>query len=300
MAWQIGQAKITRIEEIVGPMFDPVRFFPEYDEAVFDRHAAWLYPHHATPHHTAGKPVRLIASIHSWLIETPHHKILVDTCIGNDKQRMPYRNWHQMQTAWPSNLAAAGVKVEEIDFVMCTHLHVDHVGWNTRLENGQWVPTFPNAKYIFAKQEYEFWKAEREKADPDEFHQVNNQTFDDSVLPILHLAELVEGEAALIDDLLHVTPAPGHTPGNMTLDLRSGGEGACFTGDVCHHPIQVYEPSWNSTFCEIPEMARSTRQSVLTRCADDRLSVFPAHFGPSHAGQVKSNDKGFEFIFVDG
>ena len=162
----------------MGPLFDPTQFFPDFDPAVFEQHSDWLYPNHADK--ATG---RIIASMHSWLIETPHHKMLVDTCIGNDKDRMPYRDWHQMKSPWPDNLAATGVTPEEIDFVMYTHLHVDHVGWNTRLDNGQWVPTFPNAKYIFAKTEYEFWKTEREHVDPDTFGAVNNQTFDDSVVP---------------------------------------------------------------------------------------------------------------------
>lgn len=293
MIWRVGNLKITRIEELIGPMFDPAQFFADYDPAVFERHAGWLYPDHADRERG-----RIIASMHSWLIETSHHKILVDTCIGNDKERMPFRDWHQMKTPWPDNLAATGVSPEDIDFVMCTHLHVDHVGWNTRLDDGQWVPTFPNAKYIFAKTEYEFWKAEREMSDPDTFRVVNNQTFDDSVLPIMHLAELIEGTTELIPDLMMVNPAPGHTPGSITIDLTSNGDSAVFTGDICHHPIQVFEPSWNSNFCEIPDAARETRMSVLSRCADSNALMLPAHFGPTHAGYVRAHDDGFSFDFV--
>ncbi len=294
MVWRIGEAKITLIEELIGPLFDPKQFFPDYHPEIFEKHADWLYPHHAVK-----ESGRIIASMHSFLIETPHHKILVDGCIGNHKERMPYRDWHHMNTNWPANLAATGVKPEEIDFVMCTHLHVDHVGWNTKLENGQWVPTFPNARYLFAKDEYEFWKAEREEPDPDTFRQVNNQTFDDSVMPIMHLADLVEGEREIIADVLKITPAPGHTPGSITIDLTSGGDAAYFTGDICHHPIQVYEPHWNSAFCELPELARSSRMNVLTNCVDHHAMMFPAHFGPSHAGYVRSDDNGFSFEFTD-
>jgi glyoxylase-like metal-dependent hydrolase (beta-lactamase superfamily II) len=292
MVWQIGNAKITRIEELIGPLFDPKQFFPDYSSTVFQKHSDWLYPHHADK-----QSGRIIASMHSWLIETPHHKLLIDTCIGNDKNRMPYRDWHEMQSPWPKNLAATGVTVDEIDYVLCTHLHVDHVGWNTRLADGQWVPTFPKAKYIFAKTEYEFWKAERDKPEPDTFRAVNNQTFDDSVLPILHLAELVEGQTELIPDSIMITPAPGHTPGSITIDLGSRDKQAIFTGDVCHHPIQVYEPEWNSAFCEIPDLARTTRRAVLEKCVANDALMLPAHFGPSFAGYVREMGDGFRFEF---
>lgn len=292
MEWQIGNVRITRIEELIGPLFDPVQFFPDFNPECFDKHRDWLYPDHVDQ-----KTGRIIASMHAWLIETSHHKILIDTCIGNDKQRMPYRDWHEMQTPWLSNLAKAGVAPSDIDYVMCTHLHVDHVGWNTRLEDGQWVPTFPNAKYIFSKEEYEFWKTQRARKDPDTFAGVNNQTFDDSILPIMHLAELVEGEIELISDLLAIRPAPGHTPGSVAIELTDNGELGIFTGDICHHPIQVVEPTWNSAFCEIPDLARTTRAQILARCQDHNALMFPAHFGPGFAGHIRGNDSGFMIDF---
>ena len=196
--WTIGETRVTRIEELIGPLFDPTMFFPNYDKEIFEKHRAWIYPNHVDE--SSG---RIIASMHSWLIETQHHKILVDTCIGNDKERLPYRDWHKMQAPWLNNLHATGVTPEQIDFVMCTHLHVDHVGWNTRLKNGQWVPTFPNAKYVFSEVEFDFWKKERGAETTETFNAVNNQTFDDSVLPIMHLAQLIDGETELIENLLH-------------------------------------------------------------------------------------------------
>ena len=290
--WMVGDTRITRIEELIGPLFDPVTFFPDYSAEVVAKHRDWIYPNHIDQ--DSG---RIIASMHSYLIETPHHKILVDTCIGNDKERMPYRDWHRMQTPWLENLKAAGVTPEQIDYVMCTHLHVDHVGWNTRLQDGQWVPTFTNAKYVFSKVEFEFWKRQRSTASTEVFNAVNNQTFDDSVLPIMGLAELIEGEVDLIDDLLHISPAPGHTPGSITLTLSSAGDKALFTGDICHHPIQVYEPHWNSAFCEIPDKAISTRKDVLEFCVESNALMMPAHFGPSFVGHVQDAGAGFSFKF---
>lgn len=285
MQWQVGNVKISRIEEMIGPMFDPVRFFPDFDQALFDQHESWLYPDHVEQGSN-----RIVASMHSWLIETPHHRILIDTCIGNDKPRLPYRNWHEMQSPWLTNLHAAGVAPSDIDFVMCTHLHVDHVGWNTRLEDGQWVPTFANAKYLFSKTEYEFWEKERAEPNPDEFKGVNNQVFDDSVMPIMHLAELIDGESEILADLLRIKPAPGHTPGSITIEVSDAGQLGVFTGDICHHPIQVVQPAWNSGFCELPDLARETRSNVLNHCHDTQALMLPAHFGGSHACNIVESD----------
>ena len=292
--WKIGSSTITRIEELIGPLFDPKTFFPDYSREIIEQHRDWIYPNHVDE--ASG---RIIASMHSWLIETPHHKILVDTCIGNDKERMPYRDWHRMQTPWMANLKAVGVTPEEIDYVMCTHLHVDHVGWNTRLQDGQWVPTFPNAEYVFSEIEFNFWQGQRNVENPEVFNAVNNQTFDDSVLPIMGLAKLIDGEVDLIDDFLHISPAPGHTPGSITLTLTSGDDKALFTGDICHHPIQVYEPGWNSAFCEIPDQAISTRKRVLEYCVENNAMMMPAHFGPSFAGHVQESSEGFSFKFCE-
>lgn len=292
MQWQVGNIKVTRIEEMLGPLFDPVRFFPDYDPAIFDKHRTWLYPDHVDA--VSGN---IIASMHSWLIQTPHHNILVDTCIGNDKQRLPFRDWHEMNTPWLKNLQRSGVTPDDIDFVMCTHLHVDHVGWNTRLQDGQWVPTFPNARYIFSQQEYAFWEHERQQQEPDTFTAVNHQTFDDSVLPIMHLAQLVDGETELIADLLRILPAPGHTPGSIAIEITHQGESGLFTGDICHHPIQVAEPAWNSAYCELADQAKQTRSQILTHCADSGCLMLPAHFGGGFAGQIRAADDHFYIDF---
>jgi glyoxylase-like metal-dependent hydrolase (beta-lactamase superfamily II) len=291
--WIIGDTRISRIEEQLGPMFDPKHFLPDYDLNVVARHSDWLYPNHIDP--ASG---RLVASMHAWLIETPQHKILVDTCIGNHKERMPARHWHNLQTPWLERLAAHGVTPHDIDYVMCTHLHVDHVGWNTQLVDGQWVPTFPNAIYMFSKPEFDFWRAERDSIDSASFNQINRQTFDDSVLPIMHLAQLVEGEHEVITDLLHIVPAPGHTPGSITIDLHlQQGKSVIFTGDICHHPLQVYQPDWNSAYCELPQQARATRRRVLEQCVEHNTLMMPAHFGWPFAGYVQDSHEGFSFAF---
>jgi glyoxylase-like metal-dependent hydrolase (beta-lactamase superfamily II) len=289
--WRIGKTTVTRIEELMGPLFDPEQFFPAYDKHIVEKHRDWLFPDHM---HESG---RIVASMHSWLIDTPHHKILVDSCIGNDKDRTPFTDWHRMNTPYSTNLAATGVSPDQIDYVLCTHLHVDHVGWNTQLKDGQWVPTFPNARYLFSRTEFEFWEQLRKQEAADPFNAVNNKVFDDSVLPIMHLAELIDGELDLIDDLLHISPAPGHTPGSITLTLTDSSHQALFTGDILHHPIQVYQPDWNSAFCTLPDQAIATRNDVLNHCCNSGALMMPAHFGPGHAGHVIASADGFAFEF---
>jgi len=287
-SWQIGNSTVYRIEEQYGPLFDATTFFPDFDESVIQQHAHWMCPsYYDLSNH------RLIASIHSFVIKTPHHTVLIDGCIGNDKSRMPYRDWHLMNTPYLSRLQTIGISPADVDFVMCTHLHVDHVGWNTRLENGQWVPTFPNAKYLFSKTEFEFWQAERNKNEGETFAAINNQTFDDSVLPIMHLAELIEGQHEVISDLLAIQPAPGHTPGSITISLSEGGEEALFSGDIMHHPIQIAETHWNSAYCELPEQAIATRRDVLSHCCNHGSLLMPAHFAYPFCGHIHQDDKGF-------
>jgi len=290
-SWQIGSSTVYRIEEQYGPLFDAKRFFPDFDEDVIQRHAKWMCPDYydLTNH-------RLISSIHSYLIRTPHHNVLIDGCIGNNKERMPYRDWHQLKTPYLDNLSQTGITPDEVDFVMCTHLHVDHVGWNTRLQDGQWVPTFPNARYLFSKTEFEYWETERNQPSPETFANINNQTFDDSVLPIMHLADLIEGQHEVIADLLSLAPAPGHTPGSITISLHQAQEEALFTGDIMHHPIQIAEPHWNSAYCELPEQAVMTRKNVLTHCADKGSLLMPAHFARPFCGHVHQQDERFALV----
>lgn len=289
--WRIGDAEVLRIEEMVGPLFDPVSFFPDHDAAVFAAERAWLAPAHLA------ESGRIISSMHSWLIRVGGLNVLVDGCIGNGKDRSPFHRWTDLATDWPARLAATGLVPEDVDVVMCTHLHVDHVGWNTRLEDGRWVPMFPNARYLFARAEVEHFRAERERSKSADFDAVSDKVWDDSVLPILEagLAELVDGEHAFADGRLRMEPTPGHTPGSCSLGLRDapGPERALFTGDVFHHPIQVRRPDWNSAFCEWPDQARATRRALLERLVDRDVLLMPAHFAEPFAMRVVSAPDGF-------
>lgn len=233
----------------------------------------------------------LVMSFHSFIVRTPNWTILVDSCVGNDKPRPRNPHWHQRQGSYLSDLASLGLKPEDIDIVMCTHLHADHVGWNTRLHNGGWVPTFPNARYLFGKKEVEYWRQILANSTADE---VNHGSWADSVEPIFQAgqAELV-AEDQEVDDGVHLMPAPGHTPGNVIVKLEAGGERAYLTGDVIHHPIQVEHPEWSTCFCADPQLSAETRLKTLATVAQQDAWLLPAHFPTPTATKIRQTDAGF-------
>ena len=286
----VGDVRVSRVIEMEGPSFAIDDLFPDADgESVAAALAAegdWLLPRFIDPESRF-----LIMSLHSFVIRTARHVILVDTCVGNDKERPGRDAWHRRDGPFLDRLAEAGVRPEDVDVVLCTHLHVDHVGWNTRLVDGRWVPTFPNARYIFARREYAFWEA---KAAAAPAGTVNVGSYDDSVLPVV-----VAGQAIFVDDDheiedgLWLEPAPGHTPGNIILNLVSGGTRAAFTGDVMHHPLQLVRPDWSSRFCEDPGQSRATRRALIERFAESGTLILPAHFPTPTVGHIEPTASGF-------
>jgi glyoxylase-like metal-dependent hydrolase (beta-lactamase superfamily II) len=203
--------------------------------------------------------------------------------------------FHQLETDFPARLAAAGFAADEIDLVICTHLHVDHVGWNTTLIDGEWVPTFPNARYLFPAADVAYWDPRNRHLFPDMVGEaVNEGFFDDSVRPILDrgLADLVHGAMEVCKGV-RLDPVPGHTPGCQALTLESEGARALFVGDVLHHPLQILNPGWNSIFCENAEQARAARRHVLARAADEDAVLVPAHFAGAHVVRVRRDGAGY-------
>lgn len=284
--FRIGDTTITRIEEVLGPGFVARQILPDWSDEAVAPHLSWLVPDHYEP-----EKRRLVASLHSWMVRTPRHTILVDTCAGNHKNRPGSPGFHMLDRPYLANLAAAGVRPEEIDFVLCTHLHVDHVGWNTRLDNGRWVPTFPNARYVFSK-------TERDHFDPSrgQSGMAGNAPliWADSILPVIDSgkAHVVDGTDLIGGDLM-IEPAPGHTPGHVTLALERPQGRALFTGDITHHPIQLHYPDWSSAFCFDKAQSAATRRRVLERCADTGALYCPAHFGRPHAGRIARTGNAF-------
>jgi len=289
--FKIGETTIDRIEEAHGPAFPVDMLLPDWDPAVLEEHKDWLFPRHFH-----ARSNRFITSLHSWLLRTKHHTILIDTCAGNQKNRPHSPLFHMKDTPYLERLKAAGVNPEEIDFVMCTHLHMHHVGWNTRLENGRWVPTFPNANYVFSKTERDFWDPATNPALDEEARLI----FEDSVHPVIAAGQdRLVGDGDRIGDNLSIDAAPGHTPGSIAIALNSGGEQGLFTGDVMHHPIQVYRPRWSSRFCTDPVQSADTRERILGHCADCNALMMPAHFGAPHAGRVRRKGGGFALAWEE-
>jgi glyoxylase-like metal-dependent hydrolase (beta-lactamase superfamily II) len=286
----IGAASLTRIEELYAADWDAPAFFPDWRAELVAPHLRWMVPDHFDP---AKNCLKL--SIHSWLIRIGGRTALVDTCVGNHKTRPTRPKWHLMESRYLQRLAEAGVRPDEIDLVMCTHLHADHVGWNTRLDNGRWVPTFPKARYVFSKADYDHYLAlDREAKAP-----VNHGSFRDSVLPVVEAgqAQMVTGAEA-IDEHLMLEPAPGHTPGSMVLKLAAGGGGALLCGDVLHHAIQVYHPEWNSFVCADAALARQSRRNVLEHCSGTGALLMPTHFGAPFVCHIEAKAGGFSPRFV--
>jgi glyoxylase-like metal-dependent hydrolase (beta-lactamase superfamily II) len=289
---QIGAMKLSRVEEMMIPLIEAGKMFAAFTPEHETIHKDWLSPTYLDP-----SSKRLNMSIHSWVLRTDHHTILIDTCFGNQRNRPGFRDGHQLDTPWLHNLTAAGVKREEVDFVLCTHLHIDHVGWNTIEENGRFVPTFPNARYLFSKADFDHYNAENE-ANPE--RPAQHGAFNDGVLPIVAagMADMIGAEHAIDDNLL-IRSAPGHTPGSITLQASSKGEQGLFTGDILHHPLQVWHPEWNSRFCVDPPAAAKSRRRVLEHCAEHHALMLPAHFARPHCGYVHRQGDAFRFEFAD-
>jgi len=282
----VGRLRISAVVERAGPT-RPTWLLPDAAPEAVERHRAWL-----APHFLDGQG-RFLQSIHTFVIQAPGLTALVDTCVGNDKDRGGRQPFHMMRTSFLDDLRAAGFPPESIDLVLCTHLHVDHVGWNTRLENGRWVPTFPRARHLFARREWEHWSAER---DAD-----TRRIMADSVTPVLDagLAQLVDADHRVSDELW-VEPTPGHTPGHLSVRLRSGDSEAVITGDLMHHPVQMAEPRWGSHFDSDVEQARKTRQAFCERYADTPVTVLGTHFHHPTAGRIVRHGDTWRFRVTGG
>ncbi|MFE2441149.1 MBL fold metallo-hydrolase [Streptomyces melanosporofaciens] len=284
----LGDVTITRVEEYYGPVdLTPRAFFPESPEKVWEDNASWLAPDFYDP---AADNVR--SAIQTWVLRSEGKTILVDTGVGNHKHRPYAPVWGYLNTDFLGNLARAGVHPEDVDIVINTHLHVDHVGWNTRLDGRQWVPTFPNATYLMPERDFEFWNPENEHKTV--FGRGNQNVFEDSVVPIQEAGKAVLWDGSLeIDANLRLELAPGHTPGSSVLALDSRGDRALFVGDMLHNPVQIADPDTNSCFCENPAESRATRRRILGRAAEENTLVFPAHLGGHGAAEVRRDGGGF-------
>ena len=268
--WKIGDVTITRVVEM--ETTSKATFVLKDGSPENIRSVPWLRPHFANPD---GK---VIMSVHAFVIESPGHRMIVDTCIGNDKRRA-FPGWNMLQLPFLADLEKAGFARDSIDRVLCTHLHVDHVGWNTMLVDGKWTPTFPRARYLIGRKEWEHWS----KASEPE----TRELLGDSVRPIFDagLADLVESDARITDEI-RLEPTPGHTPGHHSVRISSRGQEAVITGDLMHHPVQMAHPEWGSHFDSDFNEAIATRRAFLERYGDQPILVLGTHFATPSAGRI--------------
>ncbi|MEA2941661.1 MAG: hypothetical protein QOD09_2190 [Bradyrhizobium sp.] len=279
MHWSVGRVKITKIVEL--ETIGSTRFILPLAGNEEIRKSPWLIPHFAT------EEGRLKMSIHSLVVETPARRIVVDTGLGNDKEGRNVPTWNNRKGPFLETLTEAGFPPDSIDTVLCTHLHVDHVGWNTRLVGGRWIPTFANARYVFGRTEYEHWQDFSDEAD-------KVAVFDDSVKPIVEAgkAEFVADDHRLTDEITLI-PTPGHSPGHMSILIASEGETGLLTGDVAHHPCQMAHLDWSSTADFDPVQSAATRRKLFSRFADTPTLAIGGHF---NAGHIKRDGEAFKFI----
>jgi glyoxylase-like metal-dependent hydrolase (beta-lactamase superfamily II) len=284
---RIGDIAIRRILESEQALFPAKTFFPTLTQNVLDANRDWLYPRYIEP-----GTDKLVLAVQSYVVQTPHHIILVDSCVGNHKPRPARPFWHQQTSdRYERNLAAAGFGVGDIDFVMCTHLHVDHVGWNTRLENGRWVPTFPKARYLFSARELNFW-TERERTDPTTCPWIT-----DSVLPIVaaQRSESVSSSHEL-NDLVRCIPTPGHTIDHFAVQVGKPNADAVITGDMIHSPLQARYPELGMFADYDQEQGKRTRRAMLGRFADTPTLICPAHFPSPSISKVVRRGEAFAML----
>jgi glyoxylase-like metal-dependent hydrolase (beta-lactamase superfamily II) len=279
--FQVGDVKVSRIVESEGP-WDGTFLLPNATGENVQKESEWLYPTFADE----GGKLRM--SIHSIVIESQGKRIIVDTCIGNDKVRSNPA-WNKLHLPYLEDLQKLGYSREAIDQVICTHLHIDHVGWNTMLKNDKWVATFPNAKYLVGGTEWDFFSRSQDPFFKD--------PVDDSVRPVM-----AEGRVDLVDDKHRITDevwleaTPGHTPGHFAVRISSKGQDAVITGDLMHHPIQCRYPEWDDLFDVDGPQAKKTRRDFCERYADTNVSVIGTHFASPSVGKIIKKDDSFRYV----
>jgi len=281
--WKIGNVLVTRIVEMEvagGTKF----ILPDATREAclpFD----WMQPNFMD------SEGNLIMSIHALVIDTGDKRIIVDTCIGNDKQRnIP--TWSNLQTNFLNDLEEAGYPKESIDLVMCTHLHVDHVGWNTMLVDGEWIPTFPNARYLIAEKEWTYW-------DANENEDLYGPVISDSVRPVVDagMVDFVDDHFRLCNEV-SLSPTPGHTPGHVSVLINSKKKRALITGDFIHHPVQMTKTDWCSPADFDQKLALLTRETLLEKYVNQDILIIGTHFATPTAGYIKYLEEGGYWLDV--
>ena len=294
-----GEVSVDKVVDGI-ERFPALNAFPEIDPAIFEKNIDWMKPFYEPASQM------ILLSMHSYLIRTPTMNILIDTCIGNDKSRTGqgpiYKknknilsHWNNRKSNYIQNLESLGVSLESIDIVMCTHLHADHVGWNTKLSEDRWVPTFPNASYLFSPEDLRSMQKDS-KSPYDEYTKL---VYQDSVLPVIE-----SGQAVMIDDStdlgkeINLVKTPGHSPGHYCVEINTKRKNGILTGDVLHNPIQVDCPAVSTVFCDDKDLSNETRKTLVDNLTDTNIIVLAAHFSGTTAGIIESDNNSRRFDLI--
>lgn len=291
--FQLGEVELTNVVEWQGAIAPARSIVPESPPQLWRDNASWLVPEHWDQDTDMFR-----GAVQTWVLRSEGKLVLIDTGIGNGRNRPQIPLFDHLNTDFPGRLAAAGVRSEDVDLVVNTHIHYDHVGWNTRLQDGEWVPMFPNATYLLPRPDAEYFDPRHAHLLPAPRDEHERGRLDgarivyaDSIAPVLDRAVLWSGSYR-IDGNLSLEQAPGHTPGSAIVRLASGTDRAAFVGDVVHSPVQILEPGYSSCFCVDRVQAARTRRRVLERAAETRELVVPAHFGGTGLVEVRRDGGG--------
>ncbi|MFD3582733.1 MBL fold metallo-hydrolase [Streptomyces sp. NPDC058683] len=289
----LGDVEVTRVVEFRAAYVPARTLVPESTGEVWTDNAHWL-----APDHWDADSGRAVVALQTWVLRSGGRTILVDTSVGNGRERPGAPGFHRWQGDFLGLLARAGVRPQDVDVVVNTHIHADHVGWNTMAVDGGWAPTFPNAWYLVPAADDFYFGPDNGYAQG--VREDDRLIYEDSIAPV-HRAEqaLLWDGGYRIDENLTLEPAPGHTPGSSVLRLRSGGDRAVFVGDLLHSPVQILQPHWNSCFCLDPAQAVASRRRILERAAATRELVVPAHFGGAGAVEVRKQGEGFQLLAIE-
>ena len=277
--WKFGDVIITRFVEmeITVPL---VGVLPDAQPSALSRHESWLKPYFLDDQG------QCLLSFAAFVVESSGKRILVDTCLGEHAN--PFGALGPLSTDLLTSMSNAGFPKESLDFVVCTHLHFDHVGWNTIKSGNKWVPTFYNARYLFSAKEYEHWLGEPAN------HLISS--FDNAVKPVVEagLADLVEMNHQ-INDEVWLEPTQGHSPGHMSVRIESKGKQAMIAGDIAHHPVQLAEPDWSLPMDYDTKQAAATRRRIVAEHADSSLWIIGPHYAAPSAGRLISVNGSIQF-----
>lgn len=280
--WEIGDVRITQILEIMDDGEDIQEGLPQATKENLLK-IPWLQPHFVDD---TGK---FKAQVSVFLVETKDSRIIIDTGVGNDKERKSFAVWNNLHTNFLERFEKYGCPREKVDFVLCTHLHFDHVGWNTMLVNSQWIPTFPHARYLFLEKEFTYWRSFPAAELAEDIAGIK-----DSVIPVYEagLVDLINIDYQITPEITLI-PTPGHTPGHVSVLIKSGNKKAVISGDALHHPCQLVHPEWETTFDTDKLKAKDSRIKLLNQFVDTDTLFIGSHFAPPTAGYLRRESEGF-------